>query len=92
MGELKDEENTGTVCREAYDRTLAKHHPFFIRKGAQIAMYTLPTREQLLKRVCGDEEGVRQAIETLPKTLDATDAVYRRIEALYTHYDLHALP
>ncbi|XP_044268372.1 ceramide-1-phosphate transfer protein [Tribolium madens] len=92
VGELKDEENTGGVCREAYDRTLAKHHPYMIRKGAQIAMYTLPTREQLLKKVCGDEIGVKEALETLPKTLDATDAVYTRIEALYTNYDLHALP
>ncbi|KAJ3653353.1 hypothetical protein Zmor_012609 [Zophobas morio] len=92
VGDLKDEDNTGTVCREAYDSTLAKFHPFVIRKGAQIAMYTLPTREQLLRKVCGNEEDVKVALEMLPKTLEATDAVYVRIEALYTLYDLHSLP
>lgn len=51
VGELKDEDNTATACRQAYDITLAKHHPFLIRKGAQIAMYTMPTRQELLRKV-----------------------------------------
>lgn len=92
VAELKDDDNTGPVCREAYDKTLANFHSFVIRKGARIAMYTLPSKEQLLKKVCGSEEEVKQAMEILPKTLDSTAIVYERIEALYTQYDLHALP
>lgn len=92
VGNLSDEDNTGAVCREAYDNTLSKHHPFVIRKGAQIAMYTLPTRGNLLKKVCGGEEEIQRNITILPNTLEATDAVYNRIEALYTTYDLHSLP
>lgn len=45
------DEATGVACRDAYDRTLAKHHSFIVRKGAHVAMYTLPVREQLLRKV-----------------------------------------
>lgn len=51
IGELDDSESTAGACREAYDLTLAKHHPFLIRNGARIAIYTLPTKNVLLKRV-----------------------------------------
>lgn len=54
LGELKDEEYTSGACREAYDETLANHHPFLIRSGAKLAICTLPTRETLLKRVRHD--------------------------------------
>ncbi|RZC36085.1 AA permease and/or GLTP domain containing protein [Asbolus verrucosus] len=92
LGDLKDEENTAAACREAYDATLAKYHPFVIKNGARIAMYTLPNREQLLKKVCGEQEEVKAALDILPKTLEATAIVYERIEALYTLHDLHTLP
>lgn len=51
IGELQDEENTSAVCSETYDQTLAKYHSFFIRTGAKIAMYALPNRGELFKRV-----------------------------------------
>lgn len=93
VGELKDEDNTATACRQAYDITLAKHHPFLIRKGAQIAMYTMPTRQELLRKVCGNnEEHVQNTINILPKTLEVTAVVHKRIENLYTSHNLHSLP
>lgn len=51
VGELKEDEYTGPICREAYEKTLAKHHSFIVKNGAKLAMYTMPTRDQLLKRV-----------------------------------------
>ncbi|XP_066141776.1 ceramide-1-phosphate transfer protein [Euwallacea fornicatus] len=92
VSELEDQATTVVACREAYDQTLAKHHSFIIRKGAQVAMYTLPTREQLLKRVCGDEEEIKKAVNLLPKTLEASSIVYMRIDTLYTVHNLHDLP
>ncbi|XP_066251047.1 ceramide-1-phosphate transfer protein [Euwallacea similis] len=92
VSELEDKATTVVACREAYDQTLAKHHSFIIRKGAQVAMYTLPTREQLLKRVCGDEEEIKKAVNLLPKTLEASSIVYMRIDMLYTVHNLHDLP
>ncbi|KAJ8946250.1 hypothetical protein NQ318_004619 [Aromia moschata] len=92
LGDLKEEDNTSTACREAYDRTLAKHHPFVIKNGARIAIYTLPTREVLLKRVCGETENIQRAMDMLPKTLEVTSVVFNRIENLYAVHDLHTLP
>lgn len=51
ISELQDDENTSGACREAYDLTLAEHHSFLIRNGARIAIYTLPTKKNLLTRV-----------------------------------------
>ncbi|XP_076270212.1 ceramide-1-phosphate transfer protein [Rhynchophorus ferrugineus] len=92
VGELQDEETTSVACREAYDSTLAKHHSFIIKNCAKVAMYTLPTREQLLKKVCGDAEDIQRALNILPKTLESTAIVFTRIENLYTINDLHSLP
>ncbi|XP_022901918.1 ceramide-1-phosphate transfer protein [Onthophagus taurus] len=93
IGEIRDEDDTGCVCREAYNVTLAKHHPFLIRKGAQLAMYTMPTRVDLLKKVCGDdEESINNAINVLPRTLEVTGTVFERIEKLYEVHNLHGLP
>lgn len=51
VGELQEDDNTAHVCREAYEQTLAQHHTFLVRKGAKLAMYAMPTRGQLLKKV-----------------------------------------
>lgn len=44
-------EGTAQAGREAYDQTLAHYHTWFVRSGASIAMYSLPTKEVLLNRV-----------------------------------------
>lgn len=51
VSELEDTANTSGVCRAAYDQTLSHHHTFIIRSGARLAMHTMPTREELLKKV-----------------------------------------
>lgn len=51
MGDLKEDDSTVHVCREAYEQTLAKYHTFIVKKGAKLAMYAMPTRGQLLKKV-----------------------------------------
>lgn len=52
LGEIQHTDKTSTVCQEAYEVTLAQHHSWIIRKSAKLAMYTMPTREQLLRNVC----------------------------------------
>lgn len=44
-------DGTSEAGRQAYDATLAQHHTWFVRSGASIAMYALPTKEGLLNRV-----------------------------------------
>jgi hypothetical protein len=51
LGDLLDTDKTSSCCQDAYNKTLAKHHPWVIRKAAIVAMYTMPTREVLLKKV-----------------------------------------
>ncbi|XP_026467671.1 ceramide-1-phosphate transfer protein-like [Ctenocephalides felis] len=92
LGELDNCQKTSHVCQIAYNNTLAKFHPWLIKKGANVAMYTMPTREVLLKKVCGDEEDVQRAITVLPKMLSVTADVYKRTDDLYSNHDLHDLP
>ncbi|XP_060518525.1 ceramide-1-phosphate transfer protein [Cylas formicarius] len=92
LSELEDQETTSKACKEAYDLTLTHHHSFLVRTSAHLAMYTLPTRGELLQRVCGKEEDVKQTLEILPNTLIATSVVYTRIDTLYSLHDLHNLP
>ncbi|KAI9583493.1 ceramide-1-phosphate transfer protein [Glossina fuscipes] len=89
LASLTEFDKTQLACKLAYEMTLAKHHPWVIRKGALVAMYALPTQGELLKRVCCN---VARAIEILPEMLNNTKLVYDRTEALYTLYDLHHLP
>lgn len=88
---VADDEKAHNVCKSAYTDTLAKHHPFLIRKGAQVAMFAIPTRGELLKRVCHTENTSR-AVEKLPEMLQYMYSVYNRTDQLYTLNDLHNLP
>lgn len=53
LGDLSDGDKTSSCCQDAYNKTLAKHHPWVIRKAAIVAMYAMPNREGLLKKVNG---------------------------------------
>lgn len=89
LSELESHEKTTGVCKVAYNETLAQYHPWIIRKGALVAMYALPTREQLFNKVCQD---VERSISILPDVLEISKIVYERTEQLYTDFDMHTLP
>jgi Glycolipid transfer protein (GLTP) len=89
LGELEPNGKTHGICYEAYDLTLAPYHPWIIRKGATVAMYALPTRDQLINKVCDD---VNAAFAVLPAMLQSSKLIYDRTQDLYTVYDLHGLP
>lgn len=90
LGDLSDTEKTSSCCQDAYNKTLSKHHPWVIRKAAVVAMYTMPTRELLLKKVCG--ANVQRNIDILPKMLEVTAEVFNRTHNLYEVHQLHNLP
>ncbi|XP_076242017.1 ceramide-1-phosphate transfer protein [Calliopsis andreniformis] len=90
LSELSDTEKTSSCCQDAYNKTLAKHHPWVIRKAAVVAMYTMPTREFLLKKVCGAH--VQKNVDVLPKMLEVTADVFNRTHNLYETHQLHSLP
>lgn len=88
LAALKENDPTHYCCKDAYESTLAKYHPWVVRKAANVAMYTLPSQKELLKRVCQD---VPKTIEILPQMLMKTKIVYDRIQVLYTQNNLHNL-
>ncbi|XP_071578683.1 ceramide-1-phosphate transfer protein [Temnothorax nylanderi] len=90
LNDLTDIDKTVCCCQDAYNKTLAKHHPWVIRKAAIVAMYTMPTREALFKKVCG--ENVQRNIDVLPKMLEVTADVFNRTDSIYKTYQLHTLP
>ncbi|XP_077259990.1 ceramide-1-phosphate transfer protein [Temnothorax americanus] len=90
LNDLTDIDKTVCCCQDAYNKTLAKHHSWVIRKAAIVAMYTMPTREALFKKVCG--ENVQRNIDVLPKMLEVTADVFNRTDSIYKTYQLHTLP
>ncbi|CAD1473025.1 unnamed protein product [Heterotrigona itama] len=90
LGELSDSDKTSSCCQDAYNKTLAKHHPWVIRKAAVVAMYTMPTRELLFKKVCGTD--IQRNVDVLPKMLEVTADIFNRTHNLYDIHQLHSLP
>jgi hypothetical protein len=48
VGEVQNQDGTASICQEAYNKTLAEHHTWVIRKAAGVAMYAMPNKENLL--------------------------------------------
>ena len=40
------------IGQAAYDRTLALHHPWLMRKGVHLALHMLPHRQQFIRKLC----------------------------------------
>jgi len=49
-----DDASAGKVASEAYAATLKKHHPWLVQKTVGAAMYTLPNRDKLIVKLCGE--------------------------------------
>lgn len=47
---------TAACARDCYHKTLAKHHPWYIKKSASLAMYALPYKKVLLERAFSGQE------------------------------------
>lgn len=92
VSEADEKSNTSSISQETYNMTLAEFHPWYIRKAAILAMYALPSRKDLLKKIFGTEESLTAALAILPQTLSSCDEVYKRVEQLYTDFEFHTLP
>lgn len=78
-----------TLAAASYDSTLSKHHSWFIRKGVQLAVHTLPTKAHLLQHI-GNSEA--DTIENLQKSISVLKMVYISIENMYGENNLLQLP
>lgn len=88
--EAGEDEKLSGVCSKSYYRTLAKHHPWLVRKGVDVAVYTLPTRKQFIEKLKVTD--VRAAEKLLETTADLGMKVFNVVEEIYTEHDLHSLP
>jgi len=87
-----DQEKASTMASDAYSETLSKYHPWIIRKAANLAMYTLPSRGEMLVLVASGQPEEGEVQKMLKDCVVAIRIVYESVESLYTKYDLHGLP
>jgi hypothetical protein len=90
LGTSTDEDNTSTIASEVYYKTLARYHPWLVQKMADLAMYMLPSRRQLIQVMC--KHDYNHVIQMLSDVTAAGRPVYDITQRLYTQYDLHSLP
>ncbi|KAE9412266.1 hypothetical protein Angca_001450, partial [Angiostrongylus cantonensis] len=68
-----------------------RFHNWVIRKAVGLALYTLPSRGQLITSIQGsmpEEEHVRLVLSNV---VAKTQVVYSRVHSIYTDYNLHTL-
>ena len=85
----KDAKLSG-VGAQSYDRTLAKHHPWLIRKGVHIAVYTLPTRVHFMEKLKVTD--VAHTEDLLGKTAALGHNIFEIVEKVYADNKLLDLP
>uniref|UniRef100_A0A8D9AR23 Ceramide-1-phosphate transfer protein n=1 Tax=Cacopsylla melanoneura TaxID=428564 RepID=A0A8D9AR23_9HEMI len=91
ISHLKPDESTYQVGQEVYDATLGLYHSWYIRMGAGVAMYTLPTKCVLFETVTGKGR-VEEALEFLPSVIEVANQIYNRIQSCLAENQLLDLP
>lgn len=90
LSTANDDTSVGKLAKASYDETLAKYHPWLIRKGAAIAMLTLPTVKQLFAKALPEEkEDLRALLESLS---DEAEKVYSFTQSVYAENEILDLP
>ncbi|CAG0918174.1 unnamed protein product [Notodromas monacha] len=79
--------------KEAYDQTLAQYHPWLIRKAVGLAVYSLPTRKNLLNIIAGETSERHEYVAGVaPTVVSRLDAVFEKVQVLYSEKSLLDLP
>ncbi|NWU02395.1 CPTP protein, partial [Urocynchramus pylzowi] len=81
---------TSVLCTDAYNASLAQHHPWVVRKAATVAFCALPSRDAFLEimNVGAPEEAVAMLGEAIPYIGD----VYSITQELFAQNKLLDLP
>ncbi|XP_070568507.1 ceramide-1-phosphate transfer protein-like [Ptychodera flava] len=88
--ESESDAKVSSLASTVYSETLAKHHPWLIRKAAGLAMYTLPSRKQFMET--SFKLPAEEAEKVLPDFLKVTKSIYDEIQELYAKHNLLNLP
>lgn len=85
-----EDSKTSVMCADAYNESLAQHHPWVIRKAAGMAFYMLPGQPAFFEVMnVGPPE---QVVATLGEALPLISEVYQITETLYAQHNLLDLP
>ncbi|XP_018542368.1 ceramide-1-phosphate transfer protein [Lates calcarifer] len=85
-----EDSKTSVMCSEAYNESLAPHHPWVVRKAAGMAFCVLPGRPAFFEVMnVGPPE---QVVAMLGEALPLISEVYQITEELYTQHNLLDLP
>lgn len=86
----KDDSKTSVMCSDAYNESLAQHHPWLIRKAVGVAFCALPGRDTFFEVMnAGDHS---QVVALLGESLPLISEVYQITEDLYAKNNLLELP
>ncbi|MBN3301299.1 ceramide-1-phosphate transfer protein [Amia ocellicauda] len=86
----KEDDKTSAMCSEAYNESLARHHPWIIRKATGVAFCTLPGRATFFEVM--NVGSAEQVVAMLGEALPLISEVYRVTEELYAQHNLLELP
>ncbi|NXO83499.1 CPTP protein, partial [Sitta europaea] len=90
QGLLSGEPRTSVLCTDAYNASLAAHHPWLIRKAATVAFCALPARDAFLRIMNAGPPEEAEAVlgEAVPYIAD----VYGITQELLAEHGLLDLP
>ena len=93
LAKIRDTDNNAKLSTEAvnvYDDTLAKYHPWLIKKGVHVAMMLLPHRPDLLKKM--NLEDTPEKMSSMTKLIDELNVIYKITQDVYAKDNLLDLP
>lgn len=85
LSNADQKQKSAQICIETYEQTLAKYHPWLIRKAANIGMHGLPKRDVLIGhmiRTEADKKMFPDFIATVEKAYNITQSFYEKYEIL----------
>ena len=87
MPSLKSHEKLSGIAAEAYDGTLAAYHGWTVRMGISAAMYTLPTKHELVVGMGLGMKNEGEIKNTLDQFCGKLKCVFDRVQAILTQYN-----
>ena len=87
---VKLNDGLSSLSGEVYNVTLANYHTWIIRKTVGLALYTLPTRKQLMERMHFSCE--ETAVEQVDELIKHLEPIYNDVQMIYKDNDILNLP
>lgn len=94
LSKLDERSETVSAARDAYSKSLARHHPWPIRTIASVAMKTLPHKKNLVESVLGKEHSVSDTAtnEKMLLLANVTGNLFNVVDKYYEEHNIKDLP